>query len=207
MEFIKLNTDSFRIDSRNIEEVPGDGSCLYHCFIRSGYGDNVSMLRNNVANYMEANKKQFEKFVIGDWNEYMTLVRGNGWGDNLELHVIQEMFKEIFSLRVYRCDEYNRYFLVYKSNKSDTHLPKINLLHKGSHFNLWTKNSNLSKRNFNEESKQNSILEEYGLKYRKENSLNRNSLFCNHNINRNSLIPVVGSQYFSLDPLSDGIWF
>ena len=194
MEFIKLNTDSFRIDSSNIEEVPGDGSCLYHCFIRSGYGESVSILRNNVANYMEANKKQLEKFVVGDWNEYITLVRGNGWGDNLELHVIQEMYKEIFSLRVYRCDEYNKYFLVYKSNKNDTNLPKINLLHKGSHFNIWVKDSN-----------QNGILKEYGLKYRKEN--NRNKLISNHNINRNSLIPVVGDQCFAFDPLSDGIWF
>ena len=92
MEFIKLNTDSFRIDSSNIEEVPGDGSCLYHCFIRSGYGESVSILRNNVANYMEANKKKLEKFVVGDWNEYITLVRGNGWGDNLAIYIKSKEF-------------------------------------------------------------------------------------------------------------------
>lgn len=79
-----------------VEDVPKDGSCFYHC-VRKLYvsknGVDVSTLRKKLRKYLESNAKLYKEFVTETWENLLSGIENNKWADHVEISAMAEMLK------------------------------------------------------------------------------------------------------------------
>eukprot|EP01031_Cornospumella_fuschlensis_P030715 gene30715-37114_t len=78
-------------DGLRIEEMDGDGNCMFRCIGHQLYGDPERHLevRKHVLDCVESHQEHFEAFIDDDetFSDYIDRMREPGeWGDNLELY-------------------------------------------------------------------------------------------------------------------------
>lgn len=79
-----------------VEDVPKDGSCFYHCVLRlyvSKNGWDVSTLRRKLRKYLESNAKLYKDFVAESWENLLRGTENNKWADHVEIKAMAEMLK------------------------------------------------------------------------------------------------------------------
>ena len=86
-----------------IREVSGDGNCLFRAISDQIYGTDkyYEIIREKCMDYLEVQKKFFQFFVEGNFDEYIKEKRKSGvWGDDIELEALSEIYNrpiEIYS--------------------------------------------------------------------------------------------------------------
>ena len=108
-----------------IKKITGDGNCLFRAISHQVYGTDKyhKIIREKCMDYIEVQKRFFEEFIDGDFEEYIKKKRKDGiWGDDIELEAISEIYNrpiEIYSgsekpLRCFHEDKHfdeNQYIL------------------------------------------------------------------------------------------------
>ena len=86
-----------------IKEVSGDGNCLFRAISDQVYGSDEyhEKIREMCMNYLTVQKKFFQFFIEGDFDEYIKEKSKSGvWGDDIELEALSEIYNrpiEIYS--------------------------------------------------------------------------------------------------------------
>jgi hypothetical protein len=92
-------------DGPFLQNVKGDGSCLYHAILVQ-YNKNrqikmsVSQMRQNLAAFCHTEKKQFKSFVVEQksgnksYERYCDGIKKKQWGDELEIQMLARMLKQ-----------------------------------------------------------------------------------------------------------------
>lgn len=99
-------------DLYNRHNIQGDGNCLFRAILFSLYGndDDYSKLRQEICDYMEANKSFYRELIeldprigVVDWKSYIQYKRKDQiWGDFCELWAASEMLS--FNCIVYKSE-------------------------------------------------------------------------------------------------------
>ena len=86
-----------------IQKVSGDGNCLFRAVSDQVYGTDIhyDIIRQKCMDYLQVQKRFFEHFIEGDFDEYIKIKRKDGtWGDDIELEALSEIYDrpiEIYS--------------------------------------------------------------------------------------------------------------
>ena len=73
-----------------IVPVEADGDCLFTS-VGMQVGCEVHALRDKVADYLHAQREEFEMFIDSDFREYCDGIRHRQWGSDIELEVISRL--------------------------------------------------------------------------------------------------------------------
>ena len=128
-----------------IKKVSGDGNCMFRAVSDQVYGSEQyhSILREKCMDYLVVQKRFFELFIEGDFNNYINEKRKNGtWGDDIELEALSEIYNrpiEIYSgsTKPLRSFHEDKKFYLDKNNKNkDIVLTPIRISYHGKkHYN------------------------------------------------------------------------
>jgi hypothetical protein len=95
-EYMKDMKEAARKKGWQVEDVPKDGSCFYHCILKlyeSSNGWDVTTLRKKLKKYIESNSKNYKDFVTEAWDSFLNGIEANKWADHLEISAMAEMLK------------------------------------------------------------------------------------------------------------------
>lgn len=95
-EYMKDMKQAAKTKGWEVEDVPKDGSCFYHCVLRlyeSKNGWDVSILRKKLRKYLESNAKSYKDFVTESWDNVLRGVENNKWADHVEIKAMAEMLR------------------------------------------------------------------------------------------------------------------
>ena len=121
-----------------IEEVDGDGNCLFRAVAYQMYGDVElhEMVREKCMDYILANRNQFIAFIDTDEDEtieeYCDRKRKlKIWGDNLEIQALAEMYDRQIELYSYTTEPMLKFH-----EQSEDSLEPIRISYHGkNHYN------------------------------------------------------------------------
>lgn len=82
----------------SFQKVPGDGSCFYHA-VALYLGQDQQQLRNDIANYVEANRAEYEEFIDltpgQTFEDYVHQIRvGEAWADHVEINTLMRLLNQ-----------------------------------------------------------------------------------------------------------------
>ena len=120
-----------------IEEVSGDGNCLFRSVGDQIFGEESKheFLREQVCDHLEVNKEEYKWFIEEDKNidDYISTMRTAGeWGGQLEMSILAKL--HMFNVIIYQIEQED---MVQEFHSWDTpDLKTIHLTyHRGRHYN------------------------------------------------------------------------
>lgn len=126
------------------EDIPRDGSCVYHCAISALDLKNVSVedLRNIVADELVKNTDRYAAFIVDEGRERAALrIRGRAWGDELEISIIEHIYKRPIAIfersgRLSRCGRIDKEMITLDSTGKILYPVPVFFLHcsKRTHY-------------------------------------------------------------------------
>jgi len=108
--------ERFRLEFKekgwSIEDMAGDGNCLFRSVSHQVYGDAKyhDVVREKCMDYVEAESSFFANYIDGDVKDYIQRMRQNGeWGDNVEIQAMSEIYGRRVEIYAYSTEPMKTY--------------------------------------------------------------------------------------------------